>query len=184
MSDYKKLHLEVINASNSKDWNIAKLEWDFISVYKDSSGRKCLCGHNIVEVCQIQNKHNYHILEVGNECVKQFNLDFDNLGKNLLAIENSLTKNTPVNLAKFALQKGIISQADYNFCINTAKKRNLSDKQKQWKIDINSKIVKRLKQRVCPKCSVGKLIEKNGKFGIFLGCSQYPECSHTETKFN
>lgn len=34
MSDYKKLHAAVIEASNSKDWNIAKLEREFISAYR------------------------------------------------------------------------------------------------------------------------------------------------------
>jgi len=32
---------------------------------------------------------------------------------------------------------------------------------------------------VCPKCG-GKLVEKKGKFGRFLACSNYPECRHTE----
>jgi len=34
-------------------------------------------------------------------------------------------------------------------------------------------------QRKCPTCSTGRLGLKLGKFGPFLGCSQYPECSHT-----
>ncbi len=180
MSDYKKLHAAVIEASNSKDWNIAKLEWEFISAYRDNSGKNCLCGHHIVEVCQIQNKHNLYILEVGNECVKQFNQDFDNLAKNILTIEKCLSKNTPSNLAKFAFQKGLITESELKFCLETAKKRKPSVKQEQWKININSKIIGRLKQRVCPKCRLGNLIDKKGKFGNFLGCSKYPECSHTE----
>jgi len=33
----------------------------------------------------------------------------------------------------------------------------------------------------CPKCRVGQLVERNGRGGSrFLGCSQYPECGHTE----
>ncbi len=31
---------------------------------------------------------------------------------------------------------------------------------------------------ICPKCG-GKLVERMGKFGKFLGCSNYPECSYT-----
>lgn len=31
----------------------------------------------------------------------------------------------------------------------------------------------------CPKCE-GALIERSGKFGKFLGCSNYPKCTHTE----
>lgn len=32
---------------------------------------------------------------------------------------------------------------------------------------------------VCPKCHEGKLVEKSGQNGPFLGCSNYPECKFT-----
>lgn len=32
--------------------------------------------------------------------------------------------------------------------------------------------------RVCPKCGTGNLSLKLGKFGAFVGCSNYPECSY------
>jgi DNA topoisomerase-1 len=35
------------------------------------------------------------------------------------------------------------------------------------------------KARVCPSCSNGRLSLKTGKFGSFLGCSNYPECNFT-----
>lgn len=35
------------------------------------------------------------------------------------------------------------------------------------------------KARICPKCNEGKLNLKTGKFGSFLGCSNYPECNYT-----
>ncbi|MBO6716652.1 MAG: type I DNA topoisomerase [Rhizobiaceae bacterium] len=33
--------------------------------------------------------------------------------------------------------------------------------------------------RVCPKCGTGNLSLKLGKFGAFVGCSNYPECGYT-----
>ncbi len=33
--------------------------------------------------------------------------------------------------------------------------------------------------RACPACSDGRLSLKVGKFGAFVGCSNYPECRHT-----
>jgi hypothetical protein len=30
----------------------------------------------------------------------------------------------------------------------------------------------------CPECG-GKLLERNGKYGRFAGCSAYPDCSYT-----
>jgi DNA topoisomerase-1 len=34
------------------------------------------------------------------------------------------------------------------------------------------------KARTCPKCGVGKMGLKTGKFGAFLGCSNYPTCNN------
>jgi DNA topoisomerase-1 len=33
--------------------------------------------------------------------------------------------------------------------------------------------------RICPKCGSGNLSLKLGKYGAFVGCSNYPECSYT-----
>jgi DNA topoisomerase-1 len=33
--------------------------------------------------------------------------------------------------------------------------------------------------RLCPTCGSGRLSLKTGKFGAFIGCSNYPECRHT-----
>lgn len=33
--------------------------------------------------------------------------------------------------------------------------------------------------RVCPKCGEGRLSIKLGKFGAFIGCSNYPDCKYT-----
>lgn len=34
--------------------------------------------------------------------------------------------------------------------------------------------------RLCPECGKGRLSVKLGKFGAFLGCSNYPECKYTK----
>ncbi len=34
---------------------------------------------------------------------------------------------------------------------------------------------------ICPKCG-GKLVERNGKYGKFIGCSNYPNCKYTLKK--
>ena len=34
--------------------------------------------------------------------------------------------------------------------------------------------------RVCPECGNGRLSIKLGKFGAFIGCSNYPECKYTK----
>jgi DNA topoisomerase-1 len=35
--------------------------------------------------------------------------------------------------------------------------------------------------RLCPACNAGQLSLKVGKFGAFVGCSNYPECRYTRT---
>jgi DNA topoisomerase-1 len=34
--------------------------------------------------------------------------------------------------------------------------------------------------RKCPTCETGDLVIKYGRWGKFIGCSNYPECRHTE----
>ncbi|HLA43596.1 MAG TPA: type I DNA topoisomerase [Aggregatilineales bacterium] len=34
--------------------------------------------------------------------------------------------------------------------------------------------------RTCPECGEGELVMRYGKWGKFIGCERYPECSHTE----
>ena len=34
--------------------------------------------------------------------------------------------------------------------------------------------------RICPRCEEGDLIVKHSRYGKFIGCSNYPECKHTE----
>lgn len=35
-----------------------------------------------------------------------------------------------------------------------------------------------VKKDVCPKCG-GKLVKHHGKYGDFIGCSNYPKCRYT-----
>ena len=35
-----------------------------------------------------------------------------------------------------------------------------------------------IKNGICPRCG-GQLIERKGKYGIFMGCSNYPKCRYT-----
>ena len=32
----------------------------------------------------------------------------------------------------------------------------------------------------CPECETGNLIRKRGKYGYFLGCTNFPKCNHME----
>jgi DNA topoisomerase-1 len=34
----------------------------------------------------------------------------------------------------------------------------------------------------CPECEIGELVVRQGRFGEFVGCSRYPECSYIKDK--
>lgn len=48
------------------------------------------------------------------------------------------------------------------------------------KIKINQKIASiKTDGGICPQCG-GKLIMRNGKYGFFIGCSNFPKCRYTQ----
>lgn len=48
------------------------------------------------------------------------------------------------------------------------------------KTKINQKIASiKTDGRICPQCG-GKLIMRNGKYGFFIGCSNFPKCRYTQ----
>ena len=61
--------------------------------------------------------------------------------------------------------------------------KNIKDKSarkmhvRNIKSNIKDKEIKE-KNMICPKCG-NKLIERNGKYGEFIGCSNYPKCKYT-----
>ena len=61
--------------------------------------------------------------------------------------------------------------------------KNIKDKSarkvhvKNIKSNIKDKEIKE-KNMICPKCG-NKLIERSGKYGEFIGCSNYPKCKYT-----
>lgn len=63
--------------------------------------------------------------------------------------------------------------------VNTIKSKNITDKR------IKKKHIENIKENIidkdpnkCPKCG-GQLVERNGKYGKFVGCSNYPKCKFT-----
>ena len=63
--------------------------------------------------------------------------------------------------------------------VNTIKSKNITDK------SIKKKHIENIKENIidkdpnkCPKCG-GQLVDRNGKYGKFVGCSNYPKCKFT-----
>lgn len=52
-----KLTEEIINLSESDQWDFAKLEWNFEFAYYAGEPQSCLCGHYpIRNICVIKNR--------------------------------------------------------------------------------------------------------------------------------
>jgi len=53
-------------------------------------------------------------------------------------------------------------------------------------IEKNFRLVGELKNFLsdCPSCKKGHLLTRKGKYGSFIGCSNFPNCKHTENITN
>ena len=77
----------------------------------------------------------------------------------------------------------VIIKSDLNEIEDIILANNITDKNLRKKhvnkIKDNIVLNKSLEDNmICPKCR-NKLIERNGKYGNFLGCSNYPKCKYT-----
>ena len=80
--------------------------------------------------------------------------------------------------------KDVIINNDINELSDIVINNNIDDKglRKQHIKDIHSKINNNKKledNMICPKCG-SKLIERTGKYGKFIGCSNYPKCRYVK----
>lgn len=54
-----------------------------------------------------------------------------------------------------------------------------------WRKNLRKKIISLADEteeyvNKCPECDTGYLVEREGQYGKFLGCTNYPLCDHTE----
>lgn len=147
MSQFQ-LTTELLKLSSSKTWDEAKLEWNLIDVEKvsEEESEVCLCGKDpILEICIIQNKINSNTARVGNSCVKKFINKSDKIFRSISQIKKDIDKSLNAETISFAFEKQWIAQKDRDFYIDIFRKRNLSDKQINWKTSINKKVLNKIK---------------------------------------
>lgn len=147
MSEYK-LTEEILNRSKSKIWDIAKMEWGLSQVYEAEEPETCLCGHfPIIEICILQNKLNAQFATVGNCCVKKFiGLPSDLIFQAVKRIRKDNQKSLNAEAILHAYENGWINEWEYNFSIDTMRKRKLSGKQLQTRMRVNEKMLANMKR--------------------------------------
>jgi hypothetical protein len=148
MAGYK-LTSEIIDLSEATGWDLAKLEWGLAEVYEADEPERCLCGHfPIKEVCVLTNQKNGNRTEVGNCCVKKFiGLPSDKIFQAVKRVRKDGEKSLNVEAVTHARQKGWINQWEFDFSIDTMRKRKLSTKQLDTRRKINAKMLANMKRK-------------------------------------
>lgn len=135
---------EIIKQSVAKNWDAAKLEWNFEYAYKVSDPKRCLCNHYpIKNICVIRNIKNNTSTEVGNCCVSKFmGIEIGNkIFSSINTLHKDLLKSMSPEVIEYLSNKQVINEFEFNFYMDILKKRNLSLKQQEIKIRINEKFL-------------------------------------------
>lgn len=72
---------------------------------------------------------------------------------------------------------------DLNRIVDNIYLKNIVSKgdRKQHVVDIQMKVREnnaKINSHICPRCG-GNLVPRNGRYGYFIGCSNYPKCKYT-----
>jgi hypothetical protein len=120
-SNQELLHAVIIEHSISKEWQVAKTEWDLLYIY--DRRRSCVCGHVIVENCVIRNRNTLKELTVGNVCINHFGeakLEVPHGARQSLKRLRATptTSNATSQLLEIAVRTGILYDGERNFYVS------------------------------------------------------------------
>lgn len=137
-----KLFQKIISLSVSDTWENSKNEWELSEIYFSDEPDTCLCGHAIIELCELKNKKNKKIAIVGNCCVKKFiGLPSDKIFQAVKKIRKDNTKSLNSEAIDLAYSKNWITDWEYKFSIDTFRKRILTPNQERIRQEINEKVL-------------------------------------------
>jgi len=138
-----KLIQEIISLSVADAWELAKEEWELSQIYFSDEPESCLCGHSpIIELCEIRNKKNQKIAVVGNCCMNKFiGLPSEKIFQAVKKIRKDSEKSLNIEAIELAYSKDWINNWEYEFYINTFRKRLLTENQGLKRKQINEKIL-------------------------------------------
>jgi len=134
---------EIMQLSEATDWELAKTEWVIKLVYFSKASSTCLCGHYpIHELCILSNKKNQNEATVGSCCVKKFmELPSNKIFGAVKRVKKEAGKSLNEETLTHVYKQQWISQWEYDFYIDTCRKRKLTAKQKEVRKRINEKIL-------------------------------------------
>ncbi|MEJ5174583.1 hypothetical protein [Erwinia sp. MYb416] len=139
---YEKLKGHILSLSESDDFEVAKREWVLNSIEISEKEAYCPCGQKIKEHCFITNKLNNNATCVGSICMHKFlEIPTRTLFLGLRKIKKNTSSNANLSLIEYAKEKGFIYNNEYVFLVSTINKKNLSGRQLNWKVRINTRIL-------------------------------------------
>ena len=145
-SSKRELLISHITAlSVASDWHTVRQEWDLVEIYVDPDNT-CVCSHfPIKNICVIRNRVTDEVAEVGNCCAKNFeSWPTDTLFGAVKRIYMDRDAAIADCLSTYCAERRIITEWEYGFCLNTSRKRRLSDKQSLCRRKINERVISRL----------------------------------------
>lgn len=139
----EKLTQAIIENSQSKKWDLARLEWDVVNFQDSEHPQECTCGHfPIREICTIQNRLTGKDLDVGNHCVKKFmGINSDKLFTSYKKVSKNSSASFNPEVINLAHRAHLINDWENTFYIDIWRKKSLTPKQEEKKEQVNAKIL-------------------------------------------
>lgn len=143
--NFERLKAHILPLSHSARFEVARTEWDLVSVEITEEFDNCPCGQEIKEHCYITNRITGESTYVGNVCINRFiGIDTGSLFDGLKRIAKDPYANANFDVIEHGRKLGFIYDSEYGFLVETRRKRNLSPKQLEWKRKINRRIIQQI----------------------------------------
>lgn len=124
------------------------------------------------EILHLEEKKFISIVCISNQAKVKVNdrnvVQLDNINELILSYEKEIVDTNLIEIENLLKVNNITDK--------TIKKQHVKNIKNNIKINENNE-----KNMICPKCG-STLVERNGKYGNFIGCSNYPKCRYTMKK--
>ena len=126
-SHFEHLKAHILRLSNASAFDAARREWSLVGIEVSEEFDNCPCGQDIKEHCYIRNKLNGRKTYVGNVCINRFiGIDTGSLFSGLKRVVEDDGANANADLIIHAYRFGYIYESEYEFLMETRRKRKLS----------------------------------------------------------
>jgi hypothetical protein len=143
--DFERLKAHILPLSQSQGFELARREWSLVAIEISREFGSCPCGHPIKEHCFIRNRLTGKTTFVGNVCIDRFvGIPTETLFDGVRRIAQNRRANANEGLIKFARNCGYLYDGEYEFLMQTRRKRKLSHRQVAWKKKINRRILNKI----------------------------------------